>query len=222
MSVSWKPAALALTAVLALSACTYQDPAAEPAVTATAVATSAATSSPQPGDDATAEASAAESTSTAAATVSPDTVAPSKTTDLASWDVPVTVDDAVKRASGAAEGTMHQVELGYSDYYRAWTYKVGFQAGSTDTTVVVDAATGDIIANEKDTEDDEDREKAVDITEMSPQEAIAAALKVSSGTVTEWTLERDDDVQVYTVEVAKGDDSEDVTVQTKSGKANLD
>ena len=156
MSISWKPAALALTAVLALSACTYQDPAAEPAVTATAVATSAVTSSPQPGDDV--EASAAESTSTAAATVSPDTVAPSKTTDLASWDVPVTVEDAVKRASGAAEGTMHQVELEYSDYYRAWAYKVGFQSGSTDTTVVVNAATGDIIANEKETEDDEDGE----------------------------------------------------------------
>ena len=28
--------------------------------------------------------------------------------------------------------------------------------------------------------------------------------------------------KVYTVEVANGDDSEDVTVQTKSGKANLD
>ncbi len=220
MSISWKPAALALTAVLALSACTYQDPAAEPAVTATAVATSAVTSSPQPGDDV--EASAAESTSTAAATVSPDTVAPSKTTDLASWDVPVTVDDAVKRASGAAEGTMHQVELEYSDYYRAWTYTVGFQSGSTDTTVVVDAATGDIIANEKETEDDEDRAKAVDIAEMSPEDAIAKALKVRSGTVTEWTLEWDDNVQVYTVDVSKGDDSEDVTVQTKSGKANLD
>ncbi len=220
MSISWKPAALALTAVLALSACTYQDPAAEPAVTATAVATSAVTSSPQPGDDV--EASAAESTSTAAATVSPDTVAPSKTTDLASWDVPVTVEDAVKRASGAAEGTMHQVELEYSDYYRAWAYKVGFQSGSTDTTVVVNAATGDIIANEKETEDDEDRAKAVDIAEMSPEDAIAKALKVRSGTVTEWTLEWDDNVQVYTVEVAKGDDSEDVTVQTKSGKANLD
>lgn len=236
MSNNYKSAALALVAVLGLSACTsYQDPVAEPAVTGAATPTAAAPASPadaaSPSDDASATgddaddqgSASVEPEATSAATVTPDTVSPASTTDVATWDVPTALEDAIKTAKGAASGTMHEIELENSSHYKAWVYKVSFQDGRTENKIIIDAVSGDIIANEKDTDDDDDdKERAVDVDEMSPAEAMAKAQRVLDGTVAEWSLDWDDNVQAYSVEIRQGNDTEDVKVETKSGKAYRD
>lgn len=220
-------AALAVPAVLAMAACSsYDDPGTEPAITSsdlpstsqgsTAAPTSAAASPSEPGDDASSEAPKS------AATISPETVVPPASTDLATWEVPVSVEDAVSRASGATDGAMYQIELEYSAFYRSWVYKVSFQQVGSSSVIVINPVTGDIIANERDDDDDDDREPALDPSQMAVSTAIEFAQKVVSGPVDEWQLHWEDDAQVYSIDIRSGDDTEEVIVETMTGRAYVE
>src|SRR5699024_2153730 len=92
-------------------------------------------------------------------------------TDLRTDSPPVTAEDAVSTGQDAAgDGTLHAVELDYDEDDAAWQWDVKVLAGDTDHEVVIDAVTGEVVADETETTDD--REKAIDLHDpMTFQEA---------------------------------------------------
>jgi uncharacterized membrane protein YkoI len=87
--------------------------------------------------------------------------------------------------------------------------------GQFEYEMKIDARTGEIIEKEKESETD--RDDILDLENiLSPQEAMAIALEVSGGRyVKEWTLEVEDGVTVYDVDVEGG---EDVDVDARTGE----
>lgn len=108
--------------------------------------------------------------------------APAEDADLATTDFPVTPDQAVKTAVGSDGGAVvTKVELDHSREHGGWVYEIDTQNGTEQHEVKVDATSGEIVADKTDTENDP--AVAVDLSTLSPEDAMAAATGVQNGTV---------------------------------------
>lgn len=145
---------------------------------------------------------------------------PAQDTDLANYNGFVSAEDAVATANESLGGTVHQVELEYSSFHKAWVYKVDILVGTTDNDVELDATSGEVLKTEQD--DENDTKEAVDLAAMSPTDAMAAAIGAQAGTVAKWSLEWEDGKQIYDVDVRSGNDTVDVIVDVASREARVD
>lgn len=145
---------------------------------------------------------------------------PAEDTDLATATGFIAAEEAVETATAEASGTVHNLELEYSAFHKAWVYKVEIQDGGTDHEFELDATSGAVLKKETDSEDG--TEKAIDLTAMSPADAMKAAQGVKAGTVSEWKLDWDDNALIYEVNIREGGDTVEVRVDTATGQATLD
>lgn len=212
---------LAVVAAVVVAGCSAAGTPASPSPSAAGESTAAVAPTTTPDTTSTAVVSPSETPAPAASSAPNATQsAVPADTDLSSWDPPVSVDEAIAKAQGVAQGTVHEVELTYASKPKAWVYEVAIQQDGKDTTVIVDATIGDVL--DQHTEKVVDLYKAIDLTVMSPAAAMKAAQAVVEGTVASWTLEWDDGGQKYTVEIRTGRSTEDVRVDPATGSATAD
>lgn len=143
-------------------------------------------------------------------------------TDLRTEAPAVSAADAVAAAQDeAGEGTLHAVELDYDEDDAAWQWDVKILAGTTDHKVIIDAASGEIVADETETTDDQ--EQAVDLEDpMTYDEALEKATAEVDGELRGWKLEFDDGMTQYQFDLAVGGDEQEVTVDADSGAVTVD
>ena len=122
--------------------------------------------------------------------------------------------------TGATE-VVYAIELDHSSHYDAWVWTIETLADGTEHEVEIDADTGAVLDHEQD--DSDDQEHAVDPTDpMTPEQAMELATAEVDGPVTGWELDWDDGAAVYEVEVLRGGDDVDVTVDAASGSVRVD
>jgi uncharacterized membrane protein YkoI len=143
-------------------------------------------------------------------------------TDLRTEALPVSAADAVAAAQDeVGEGTLHAVELDYDEDDAAWQFDVKILAGTTDHKVVIDAVSGETVADETETTDDQ--EQAVDLEDpMTYDEALEKATAEVDGELRGWKLEFDDGMTQYQFDLAAGGDEQEVTVDADSGAVTVD
>ena len=94
-------------------------------------------------------------------------------------------------------------------------------AGTTDHKVVIDAVTGEVVADESETTDDQ--EKAIDLNDpMTYDDALKAATAERDGELRGWKLEYDDGMIQYQFDIADGADEQEVTVDAETGDVTVD
>lgn len=146
--------------------------------------------------------------------------APGAELDLATQTGFVAPEQAMQRAAAHVTGTLHHLELEYSSHHRAWVYQVEIQVGAVDHELTLDAATGELL--QRDTDSEDGAERAIDLGAMSPEAALRAAQAVKAGSVSEWKLGWDDGALVYEVSIRDGKGTAEVRVDPATGRATLD
>lgn len=164
----------------------------------------------------------AEPTQPAQTSEAPNNMAsgPAEDADLATATEFISAEKAVEAATAEAPGTVHNLELEYSAFHKAWIYKVEIQDGGTDHEFDLDATSGAVL--KKDTDSEDGTEKAIDLTVMNPAAAMKVAQTLKAGTVSEWKLDWDDNALVYEVNIREGGDTVEVRVDTATAQATLD
>ena len=143
-------------------------------------------------------------------------------TDLRADAPPVAAADAVQTAQQeVGDGTLHAVELDYDEEDAAWQWDVKILAGTTDHKVIIDAVSGEVVADES--EETSDEEKAVDLEEpMAYDEALEKATAEVDGELRGWKLEYDDGMIQYQFDLTSGADEQEVTVNAETGEVTVD
>ena len=142
--------------------------------------------------------------------------------DLSRKSPRVTPDEAIATAQKAAgDGTLHAIELDYDRRDGAWQYEVKILKDRTDFDIDVDAETGKIVKNEKDTTND--TEKAIDLkSPMIYGEAFDLASGQGKGRLTGWKLESDDDRTEYQFDFDDNGTETEVSVDVDSKRVTVD
>ncbi|GAA3825190.1 hypothetical protein KACC15558_02830 [Brevibacterium ammoniilyticum] len=142
--------------------------------------------------------------------------------DLSRNSPRVTPDEAIATAQKAAgDGTLHAIELDYDRRDGAWQYEVKILKDRTDFDIDVDAETGKIVKNEKDTTND--TEKAIDLkSPMIYGEAFDLASDQGKGRLTGWKLESDDDRTEYQFDFDDNGTETEVSVDVDSKRVTVD
>jgi uncharacterized membrane protein YkoI len=137
----------------------------------------------------------------------------------------LTEGEAIAIASLLASGEFQEAELEYVN--GAYVYAVEFSDGDTETEVVLDAATGDIVkveVEEQDSDEEEDEEidpeeldnLDADVTEDEAEEIALNA--VGGGEVMEIAVEKESGSYVYEVEVEYKGDEFEVVIDMETGE----
>lgn len=142
--------------------------------------------------------------------------------DLRSETLPVSAEDAVSTAEETAgQGTLHAVELDYDEDAGAWQWDIKILVDRTDHKVVIDAVSGEVVADEQERTDDQ--EQTVDLDDpMSYDEASEIAIEKLDGPMRSWKLEYDEGMVQYQFDIGAGDDPQEVTIDAESGRATVD
>lgn len=146
---------------------------------------------------------------------------PGEDADLAGLTLFKPPATALARAAEISGGIVHELELGHSRDHGGWVYEVYVRDGDIEHEITIDAVTGKVLEVDRD-DDEDDPVQAIDLSIMSPSEAMRIALQTQPGTVSEWKLAWRHGRLVYEVDVRTGDDSVDVFVDVESGEASLD
>ena len=143
-------------------------------------------------------------------------------TDLRTDAPPVAAADAVQTAQQeVGDGILHAVELDYDEDDAAWQLDVKILAGSTDHKVIIDAVSGDVVADES--EETDDQEQAVDLEDpMTYDDALEKATAEVDGELRGWKLEYDDGMIQYQFDLTAGADEQEVTVDAETGDVTVD
>ena len=142
--------------------------------------------------------------------------------DLRTEAPPISAEDAVSTAEETAgQGTLHAVELDYDEQDGAWQWDVKILVDGTDHKVVVDAVSGEVVADEQESTDDQ--EQAIDLDDpMAYDEARDLATAEVDGPIRSWKLEYDDGMVQYQFDIGSGDDPQEVTIDAETGEATVD
>lgn len=121
-----------------------------------------------------------------------------------------------------SDGTVHAIEIDYSEHNQAWTWSVKTLVSGTDHEVEINADTGKILETEK--ESTNDTEKPISLTDPMPlQEAQKLALQKVEGPIRGWKLEWDDGIKAYQFDIGDGQGDEvEVTVNVEDGSVTVD
>ncbi|MGW9626851.1 PepSY domain-containing protein [Microbacterium sp. NPDC055521] len=142
--------------------------------------------------------------------------------DLRETQLPISAEDAVKTAMDAVgAGFMHSIELDYDERDAAWEWEVKILDGTTDHEIEIDASSGEIVSQKKDTTDDQEKEFSLD-DPMSYDEALDLATAKVDGPLRGWKLEWDDGRREYQFDLMQGSDEVEVTVDADTGEVILD
>ena len=144
--------------------------------------------------------------------------------DLREVEFAVTAQDALDTSADevGTEGIVHALEIDHSDSDDMWQWSVKTLVDGTDHKVTINADTGDVVAHEQESTDDQ--EKAIDLEDpMTQEEAQKLALKKIEGPIEGWKLEWDDGMYQYQFDIGDGQgDEQEVTVDAENGNVSVD
>lgn len=142
--------------------------------------------------------------------------------DLRETQPAVSAEDAMKTAMDAVgAGFMHSIELDYDERDAAWEWEVKILDGTTDHEIEIDANSGEIVTQKKESTDDQ--EKEVSLTDpMTYDEALKLATAKVDGPLRGWKLEWDDNRREYQFDLMQGTDEVEVTVDADTGEVLTD
>lgn len=145
--------------------------------------------------------------------------------DLRSQELPTSAQQAVDIAveNVGEGGTVHAVELDYSDSAAGYVWTVKILREGTDHKVSVDAVNGEILKEKSETTSD--TEEAISLEDpMALDEAMDLATAEVDGPIREWKLEYDDGVRAYEFDIAegRGTDTTEVKVDVDSKAVTVD
>ena len=208
-------ACVAALGTLTLSGCSSGG-GGEQASPSAATSPSSATGQPQ-----TMATTAASPTGTPAPAPAPGPAGAGPDADLATTTFPVGLDRALAVADQTVPGgIVTKIELTFDRPANAWVWKIDSQQNTDQHEIVIDAQSARVLADDRDQESG--APVAVDPRRLTPEDAVARATALLPGSVAEWTLEYDDGVQRYSVDIRTGNTTEDVHVDVDSGTATRD
>ncbi|MEZ7897766.1 MAG: PepSY domain-containing protein [Flaviflexus sp.] len=143
---------------------------------------------------------------------------PDRTTDLRDYEFEISLREAIELSnSHTGGGTIHQAGMDWSDDSGAWVWEIDTIGDGREWELEIDATTGEILVRDQDDEDD--NEQAVDpYGDVDYLSAMQTATGEVAGTVTGWSLDWDDDREIYTIEISTGGDDTDVEIDAISGE----
>lgn len=133
----------------------------------------------------------------------------------------LTNEEITEKALAKVDGTVTKVEL--ERKLSGSVYEVEIKKDGYEYDLDLDAVTGEVLKEDKSTDDDEasldDNSTKNDSSEVAitSKAAIEIALKESAGTVTEIELERDNGRTYYEIEIEEGTKEVDIEVDANSG-----
>jgi uncharacterized membrane protein YkoI len=127
----------------------------------------------------------------------------------------ITFEEASEKALKAANGTITDIEL---DNGRNPNYEVDIIHDGFEYDLKLDAFTGEVLEQDSEKEDgDEEEAAALSGDLISSDEAVEAALAAAGGTVKEVSLDNDDGVASYEIELQDGKTTHEITVNAVDG-----
>ena len=133
----------------------------------------------------------------------------------------LTNEEITEKALAKVDGTVTEVEL--ERKLSGSVYEVEIKKDGYEYDLDLDAVTGEVLKEDKSTDDDEagldDNTTKSDSSDVAitHEAAIEIALKEAAGTVTEIELERDNGRTYYEIEIEEGTKEVDIEVDAKSG-----
>lgn len=126
-------------------------------------------------------------------------------------------EEISQKALEIANGTITGIEL--DDDSNKLHYDVEIYHDGYEYELELDAVSGEVLEQNREKEDDDDdAEKALDTSGLiSSDEAVIAALAVAKGTVKEVSLDEDDGVISYEIELRDGKTEHEVSVNATDG-----
>ena len=133
----------------------------------------------------------------------------------------LTNEEITIKALAKVDGTVTEVEL--KRKLSGSVYEVEIKKDGYEYDLDLDAVTGEVLKEDKSTDDDEagldDNSTKIDSSDVAitREAAIEIALKEAAGTVTEIELERDNGRTYYEIELEEGNKEVDIEVDANSG-----
>lgn len=136
-----------------------------------------------------------------------------KTTDVS--NVKTDVNAAIETAQKEVKGDLESISFDYDDKEKKWAYDVNLRDDKESSEVTVDANSNKVLKKESEKENDKETTKIYkDVTPV--EDIIEVAKKEYKGDVKEWSLDEDDGVLKYDVELVKDGKSKVFEIDAKT------
>jgi len=125
---------------------------------------------------------------------------------------------ADKKEDNASEdkgASTDSISFDYDDKEKKWAYDVNLRDRNESHEVTVDAVSNKVL--KKESEKENDKETTINYKDVTPvEDIIEVAKKEYNGDVKEWSLDEDDGVVKYDVELAKDGKSKEFEIDAKT------
>lgn len=145
-----------------------------------------------------------------------------KDLDLTDHEFPITPEKALEISKEeTGDGTVHAIELDWSDTYNTWAWTVKTRVSNTDNEVEINAEDGTVLQTE--TDDTDDAEEPIDLSSpLTKDEAQEIALGEVAGPIRSWKLEWDDEGTEYQFDIGDPGSTQEVNVNVDSKDVHVD
>ncbi|WP_114854639.1 PepSY domain-containing protein [Brachybacterium sp. YJGR34] len=141
--------------------------------------------------------------------------------DLATEELPVPAEEALRLATEAAGGgDPTSIQIDHDDD-RGWVWEIEVTLDGREHEIDLDATTGEVLEHSE----DEDRyvDPAIDVTDPLPYaEALDLAVAEQDGRVSGWDLDTDDGRPHYQVDIEQGDEDVEVDVDAETREVRVE
>lgn len=130
-------------------------------------------------------------------------------------EVKTDANQAIKTAQKEVKGELESISFDYNDKEKKWAYDVNLREGNQSHEVTIDAISNKVL--KKETEKENDNEKTINYKDVTPiEDIIEIAKKEYNGDVKEWSLDEDDGLVKYDVELNKDGKSKEFEIDAKT------
>lgn len=130
-------------------------------------------------------------------------------------EVKINATQAIETAQKEVKGDLKSISFDYDDKEKKWAYDVNLSDENESHEVTVDAVSNKVLKNESEKEND--KETTINYKDVTPvEDIIEVAKKEYNGDVKEWSLDEDDGVVKYDVELVKDGKSKEFEIDAKT------
>ncbi|WP_414044355.1 PepSY domain-containing protein [Macrococcus animalis] len=138
-----------------------------------------------------------------------------KTTDYKA--VKTDVNEAIETAQKEVKGEVESISFGFDDKDKKWAYDVNLRGGNESHEITIDADTNKVL--NKESEKENDKFTPIQYKDVTPvEDVIEVAQKEFDGNVKEWSLDEDNGVVKYDIELDKDGKSKEFEIDGKTKK----
>lgn len=130
-------------------------------------------------------------------------------------EVKINANQAIEAAQNEVKGDLESISFDYDDKEKKWAYDVNLRDENESHEVTVDAVSNKVL--KKESEKENDKETTINYKDVTPvEDIIEVAKKEYNGDVKEWSLDEDDGVVKYDVELVKDGKSKEFEIDAKT------